>query len=235
MKRFSIILSCALGALLLVSCGGKTCKGDQPAGIAKSDVDSVSYMMGYSFGMQMQEGNFGPLEMSGILKGMKDAAGGKQIDYMEFQRIVNGFLDKRREALGQEMIAKSAKYLDSKRGESGVDSTMTGLLYRIIDPGEGAHPTALDTVEVNYEGKNLAGKVFDSSYERGVTATFPLGNVIRGWTEGIQLIGEGGTIELFIPADMAYGTGGAGKDIAPNEALTFKVDLIKIKPYRQAE
>ncbi len=229
-KHFTLIL-CAMCANLIAASCGKTATGSQPEGITKAETDSVAYMMGYSFGMQLKEGDFGPLDMGDILAGMKDARKGVEIDYMEFQRIVNGFLGHRREIIANQMVEKSKKYLDEKRKENGVDSTTTGVLYRIIAPGGDRRPTLLDTVEVNYEGRNLAGKIFDSSYERGTSATFPLQNVIKGWSEGIQLIGEGGAIELYIPAEMAYGPNGAGADIAPNEALTFKVELLKIIPY----
>lgn len=232
MKKF-MFLACASCALILASCcGGKTSNDKQPAAVTAADVDSVSYMMGFSFGMQIKEGGFGALEYAKIIEGMKDAAGGVEVDVNEFRRIVNTFLDKRRKALAEEMLVKSAEFLEQKRAEEGVDSTMTGLLYKIIREGEGPRPMVIDTVEVNYEGRNLAGKVFDSSYERGNTAIFPLEGVIKGWTEGLQLIGEGGEIMLYIPASMAYGEyGGGNPDIRPNEALTFRVELLKVKPF----
>ena len=231
MKKIFFV-TCALCAFILASCcGGKTSNEKQPASITAADVDSVSYMMGYSFGMQIKEGNFGALKYSDIMKGMKDAASGVNIDVMEFRRIVNEFLEKRRTALAEEMLERSEKYLEEVRQIEGVDSTMNGLLYKILDPGTGPRPRAIDTVEVNYEGTNLDGKVFDSSYERGNTATFPLEGVIKGWTEGLQLVGEGGEIMLYIPASMAYGEYGGSNDIRPNEALTFKVELIKVKPF----
>jgi len=231
MKKIFFV-TCAICAFILASCcGGKTSNEKQPASIAKADVDSVGYMMGYSFGMQLKEGNFGPLDYNDIMKGMRDASKGVEVDVMEFRRIVNTFLDNRRKAIAEEMVAKSEKYLEEVRQIEGVESTMNGLLYKILDPGTGPQPTALDTVEVNYEGTNLDGKVFDSSYERGTTTTFPVQGVIKGWTEGIQLIGEGGEIMLYIPASMAYGEYGAGADIRPNEALTFKVELVKVKPF----
>jgi len=226
-----VFIALAVAMLSAASCG-KTSREPQPEGITKSDVDSVSYMMGYSFGMQLKEGNFGGLDMSWVLKGMRDAANDTIVDVKEFRRVVNGFLDKRHNAIAEEMKQKSADYLDVKRHEEGVDSTMSGLLYKIIQSGGDVHPSVLDTVEVNYEGKNLAGKVFDSSYERGSSATFPLNAVIPGWSEGIRLIGEGGEIELYIPSNLAYGERGGGPDIAGNEAITFKVELIKIKPYQ---
>jgi FKBP-type peptidyl-prolyl cis-trans isomerase len=140
-------------------------------------------------------------------------------------------MEKRMEAIASENAAKSAKALEANAKKSGVQTTESGLQYKIIKEGEGLKPGPRDTVEVNYEGKNLDGKVFDSSYDRGVTAKFPLDGVIKGWGEGLQLIGEGGEIELLIPADIAYGDRNVGADIGPNEALSFKVELISVRPY----
>jgi len=230
-KILSAAVICAVAVLMLSSCDKKTSSGSQPAGISKSDVDSVSYMIGYSTGMQIRQSNFGPLSTNNIVKGIQDACNGVDIDYSVFQRIVNGFMEKRMESVALENAAKSGKMLEENGKKSGVVTTESGLQYQIIREGEGVKPGERDTVEVNYEGKNLEGKVFDSSYERGSSVTFPLNGVIRGWTEGMQYVGEGGEIMLWIPAELAYGERGAGADIGPHEALTFKVELISVKPY----
>lgn len=235
-KILTIAVICSLGALLMASCGSnKTSDGKQPATISQSDVDSVSYMIGYSTGMQIKQSDFGPLNADQIVKGIKAACSGVEIDYMQFQQIVNGFMEKRSAAIGEEMIKKSAEFLENIAKEEGVVKTESGLMYKIVKEGEGIKPAERDTVEVDYEGKNLDGKVFDSSYDRGQTATFPLNGVIKGWTEGMQYIGEGGEIMLYIPAELAYGDRGAGSDIHPNEALTFKVELKSVKPYVEKE
>ena len=232
MKRiFAVAVICAVSAMMLASCDKKTSSGSQPAGISKSDVDSVSYMIGYSTGMQMMQSNFGPLNANAIIKGIQDAGKGVEVDYAVFQNVVNGFMDKRNEAISAENAEKSAKMLAANGKKADVVTTESGLQYMIVREGTGVKPTERDTVEVNYEGKNLAGKVFDSSYERGTTVTFPLNGVIRGWTEGMQYVGEGGEIMLWIPADLAYGERNVGSDIGPNEALTFKVELVSVKPY----
>lgn len=217
--------------MILVSCDKKTSAGSQPAGITKSDVDSVSYMIGYSTGMQIKQNNMGPLSANNIIKGIQDACKGVEIDYMTFQNIVNGFMDKRMEAVAAEYKEKSEKMLAENGKKDGVITTESGLQYKIIREGEGVKPGERDTVEVNYEGKNLDGDVFDSSYDRGQTVTFPLNGVIKGWTEGMQYVGEGGEIMLWIPAELAYGDRNVGADIRPNEALTFKVELVSVKPY----
>jgi FKBP-type peptidyl-prolyl cis-trans isomerase len=217
--------------MMLASCDKKTTSGSQPAGISKSDVDSVSYMIGYSTGMQIAQSNFGPLSTNAIIKGILDANKGVEVDYAVFQSVVNGFMDKRMEAVAKENAEKSAKMLAANGKKNGIVTTESGLQYQIVREGNSVKPTERDTVEVNYEGKNLDGKVFDSSYERGATVSFPLNGVIKGWTEGMQYIGEGGEIMLWIPAELAYGDRNVGADIGPNEALTFKVELVSVKPY----
>ena len=230
-KIFAVAVICAVFAMMFASCDKKTAEGSQPAGISKSDVDSVSYMIGYSTGMQILQNNFGPLSTNAIIKGIQDAGKGVEVDYSVFQNVVNGFMDKRMAAVSSENADKSAKMLAANGKKSGVVTTESGLQYQIVREGTGVKPGERDTVEVNYEGKNLAGKVFDSSYERGTTVSFPLNGVIKGWTEGMQYIGEGGEIMLWIPAELAYGDRNVGSDIGPNEALTFKVELISVKPY----
>ncbi len=232
MKRiFAVAVICAISAMMLASCDKKTSPGSQPAGISKSDVDSVSYMIGYSTGMQIAQSNFGPLSTNAIVKGILDASKGVEVDYAVFQNVVNGFMEKRMEAVAKDNAEKSAKMLAANGKKNGIVTTESGLQYQIVREGNGVKPTERDTVEVNYEGKNLEGKVFDSSYERGTTVTFPLNGVIKGWTEGMQYVGEGGEIMLWIPAELAYGDRNVGADIGPNEALTFKVELVSVKPY----
>ncbi|MBF2755429.1 MAG: FKBP-type peptidyl-prolyl cis-trans isomerase [Gammaproteobacteria bacterium AqS3] len=124
---------------------------------------------------------------------------------------------------------KGEKFREEYAAKPDVKTTDSGLMYRIESPGGERRPTASDTVEVHYRGTLIDGTEFDSSWSRNRTATFPLGGVIAGWTEGLQLIGEGGTIELVIPPDLAYGKRGSPGGIGPDETLIFHVDLIKIR------
>ena len=107
--------------------------------------------------------------------------------------------------------------------------TGSGLQYRILRKGTGVKPKATNKVEVNYHGWLDDGKVFDSSYKRGEPISFGLNQVIPGWTEGMQLVGEGGMIELTIPPNLGYGSRGAGRDVPPNATLHFLVELIKVQ------
>lgn len=220
----------------MASCSNMTSDQKQPAGISKSDVDSVSFMMGYSFGMSLGQGDFGALNINKIADGIKAAVSGKnEINQQQFYETVNGFLEKRRAAMVEINAKEGEDFLASNAGKSGVETTESGLQYKVERNGNGVFPTSLlDTVVVNYEGCTLDGKVFDSSYERGETAEFPLGAVISGWGEGLQKIDEGGEITLWIPANLAYGERGAGSTIGPNKTLKFKVELITVKPCVEA-
>jgi FKBP-type peptidyl-prolyl cis-trans isomerase len=126
-------------------------------------------------------------------------------------------------------LAKGEKFLADNAQKEGVIVTPSGLQYQVITPGTGKSPKATDTVEVHYEGTLIDGTVFDSSYRRKETIEFPLNQVIAGWTEGVQLMQEGAKYRFFIPSKLAYGTRGADRDIGPNQALIFDVELIKVR------
>ncbi|MDB6138028.1 MAG: FKBP-type peptidyl-prolyl cis-trans isomerase [Verrucomicrobiaceae bacterium] len=126
-------------------------------------------------------------------------------------------------------LAKGEKFLADNATKEGVVTTASGLQYKILTPGTGKSPKATDTVLVHYAGTLLSGTEFDSSYKRKEPIEFPLNGVIAGWTEGVQLMSEGAKFRFFIPSKLAYGTRGAGRDIGPNEALIFEVELLKVK------
>jgi FKBP-type peptidyl-prolyl cis-trans isomerase FklB len=120
-------------------------------------------------------------------------------------------------------------FLAANKGKEGVVALPSGLQYKILKEGTGAKPTASDTVACNYRGTLINGTEFDSSYKRGQAATFPVGGVIKGWTEALQLMPVGSKWQLFIPPDLAYGDRGAGADIGPDETLVFEVELLSIQ------
>ena len=126
-------------------------------------------------------------------------------------------------------LAKGEKFLQDNAAKEGVVTTASGLQYKVITEGAGKSPKATDTVLVHYAGTLINGTEFDSSYKRKEPIEFPLNRVIPGWTEGVQLMKEGAKYRFFIPSKLAYGPRGAGRDIGPNEALIFEVELLKVK------
>ena len=130
--------------------------------------------------------------------------------------------------MAQSALQTGQAFLAENATQPGVKQTSSGLQYVIINPGEGRSPKATDSVKVNYRGTLLNGTEFDSSYKRNEPIEFPLNGVIKGWTEGLQLIKEGGKIKLFIPSNLAYGSRGAGGLIGPDETLIFEVELLKV-------
>jgi len=133
------------------------------------------------------------------------------------------------EALAAKNKAAGEAFLAENAKKEGVKVTKSGLQYKIIEEGEGPSPGPSDMATVNYRGTLIDGTQFDSSYDRGQPATFPVGGVIAGWTEALQLMKPGAKWQLFIPSDLAYGERGAGKDIGPNSTLVFDVELLSVE------
>jgi FKBP-type peptidyl-prolyl cis-trans isomerase len=125
--------------------------------------------------------------------------------------------------------AAGITYLAENAKKEGVKALPSGLQYKVVKEGTGKQPTKADTVKVHYRGTLIDGKEFDSSYKRNEPIEFPLNGVIKGWTEGLQLMKEGSKYLLFIPSDLAYGSRGAGRDIGPDETLIFEVELLEVK------
>lgn len=125
--------------------------------------------------------------------------------------------------------AMADDFLETNKTKEGVEVTASGLQYTILEPGTGEAPEPTNQVTVHYRGTLTNGTEFDSSYSRNAPATFPLNGVIKGWTEGLQLIKPGGKIKLFIPSNLAYGDRGAGPLIGPGETLIFDVELLEVR------
>jgi FKBP-type peptidyl-prolyl cis-trans isomerase len=126
-------------------------------------------------------------------------------------------------------LAKGQAFLKENASKPGVKTTSSGLQYLVLEEGKGKSPKATDTVLVHYKGNLLDGTEFDSSYKRNEPISFPLNGVIPGWTEGVQLMKEGGKIRLFIPSNLAYGSRGAGGVIPPDSTLVFDIELLKVQ------
>lgn len=146
----------------------------------------------------------------------------------EYQQKQLAVRQEEAQAAGSENQAAADAFFAKNASVEGVKTTESGLQYQVLTEAEGAKPGADDTVEVHYHGTLLDGTVFDSSYQRGETVSFPVGGVIPGWTEALQMMPVGSKWKLFIPPALAYGPGGAGQMIGPNSALIFDVELISI-------
>jgi FKBP-type peptidyl-prolyl cis-trans isomerase len=242
-KRVVFIVLMSTIVLFACSAGGKSEKtageaepsetvafqnADDPAN--KLDADTS-----YSFGLILAlMGELNQIRLDydydEVMKGFRDTVEGNtprfspEEAYGRIQVAINAAF----EQMVEENRQQEAEYLSRNGIRSGVVTTASGLQYEVITEGMGQRPNAGDTVEVNYEGTLIDGTVFDSSYERGEPAVFSLNQVIRGWTEGIQLMTIGSTYRFVIPANLAYGEQGNGS-IPPNSTLIFKVELLSIE------
>ena len=212
---------------MLASCGGSK---PQIEGVTKAEVDSVSYVVGATFGRMINDAKLEGLNYSEVVRAMKQVAAGEkeEIDPYQGNNIVNSYMQKVQVAVGQQKEKEQAEFLAKNRTKDGVQETESGLQYKIANPGNDVRATEKDTVEVHYKGTLLDGKVFDSSYDRGETIKFPLNRVIAGWTEGMQLVGEGGKITLWVPYNLGYGPNAMSEDLPGYSTLVFEVELIKV-------
>jgi FKBP-type peptidyl-prolyl cis-trans isomerase len=193
------------------------------------DKDS-SYAIGMNIGSMLARDGIIP-DLNEFLLGMRDQLAGNETRFSEaeagakIQEAYSNMMDKR----GAGAKAKEAEYFAENSRKPGVITTSSGLQYEVIREGNGAKPSATNTVQVHYEGRLVDGTVFDSSIERGTPIEFPLNQVIAGWTEGLQLMNIGGKFKFYIPSELGYGSNGAGASIPPNSTLIFEVELLDIK------
>ena len=193
-------------------------------------MDKVSYALGMSIGHQLQQMDAADLNIDDFSRAIKDVFAGKaHLTDSEAQIAVQTFFQQKAEEQAKAAKAEGENFLAENAKKPGVKTLPSGLQYQVLREGNGRRPTATDEVECHYEGTLINGQVFDSSYQRGQTATFGLNQVIKGWTEGLQLMQEGAKYRFFIPYSLAYGEQGAGQAIPPYAALIFDVELIKVK------
>ena len=215
---------------------------------SKAEVDSVSYLVGINFGSFIKGYNFGELNYSEIMKGLKDFvnAEGDQMspefvnqfkhDPNTMNQAFNAYLEKIHNRQAFENRAASEAFLEKNAQREGVQVTPSRLQYEIIEPGNpDVKAGPMDQVSVLYKGTLIDGTVFDQTPEGSEPITLALNQVIPGWTEGLQLVGEGGHIKLYIPSGLAYGEQGGGQVIGPNAALIFDVKVAKVIKTEVAE
>ncbi len=202
----------------------------------KTQKDKASYAVGMSMGTGLKRQGV-PVDAAVVARGLKDAMSGSKplLTEDEMKAVLTQLQnDVRQQQQGKAHEAGAGNrkegdaFLAANKTKEGVVTLPSGMQYKILKEGTGPKPTASDTVSCNYRGTLINGKEFDSSYKRGEPTSFPVGGVIKGWTEALQLMPVGSKWQLFIPADLAYGDRGAGGDIGPGETLIFEVELLSI-------
>ncbi len=204
--------------------------------VLKTPKDKLSYVIGVQIANDLKSQSI-DVDPAIVSRGLQDSLSGKSllISDQEAKDIIAAFSKERagkmaeeRKKVGEKNKQEGAAFLAANKKKEGVKTTPSGLQYKVIKEGTGKTPKATDTVTVQYKGTLVNGTEFDSSYKRGQPATFPVSGVIRGWTEGLQLMKEGAQWQLFIPPELAYGEQGAGP-IGPNATLIFEVELVSVK------
>ncbi|WP_338363167.1 FKBP-type peptidyl-prolyl cis-trans isomerase [uncultured Pseudoalteromonas sp.] len=198
-----------------------------------TDAEKASYGIGLQMGEQLKSNPFEGLNLNSVFEGMKDAYAGSafQVEIPEIQAAfekINAEIQARREEEAKVLSAEGIAFLEENAKRPEITVTESGLQYEVLATGEGEKPTAESTVRVDYHGTLINGTVFDSSYERGQPAEFPVGGVIKGWTEALQMMPVGTKWRIYVPHELAYGERGAGAAIAPFSTLVFDVELHEI-------
>src|SRR5205823_257795 len=223
-----LVLVTAISAALSVSSFAQ-----EQAPQLKDLKDKASYSIGMNIGMNFKKQNV-ELNPDALLAGVKDAMSGKKpaLSETEAREVMNTWskeLADKQKAMADKNADEGKKFLEENKKKEGVKTTASGLQYKVLKEGNGPQPKATDTVTVDYRGTLLNGSEFDSSYKRGQPATFPLNGVIKGWTEGLQLMKTGSKYQLFVPASLAYGERAVSPELGANATLIFEVELLEIK------
>jgi FKBP-type peptidyl-prolyl cis-trans isomerase len=244
MKKYALPLALA-GLVALQACNQQTADSGKaadatpaaPATVALETTEQrLSYGIALTLGQRMKADAV-PMDVDAFSAGLRDALTGAEprltqeeigAEMQAYQEKAAAEQQAAQAALAAENMAAATAFLAENAAREGVVVTDSGLQYEVIEAGDGAKPGPEDTVEVHYRGTLLDGTEFDSSYTRGETVTFGVGQVIPGWTEALQLMPVGSKYKLVIPPELGYGAGGAGQAIGPNAALVFEVELISI-------
>ncbi len=215
--------------VLLLSVGIATAQQADVVVLA-SKSDSVAYAFGLAIGDDLKRTGIESLDADMLTKAIVAvyAEQTRVLDEEQQRQIISSAITEAHEKRNAEAIIKAESFMEANKSKPGVMTTASGLQYEVIREGAGAPPSSLDTVTVHYRGELADGKQFDSSYDRGQPATFPLNRVISGWQEGLQLMTPGAHYRFYIPYELGYGDRGSGGMIPPFSALVFDVELISI-------
>ena len=250
MKKFALPLA-LVGLVSLQACNQQSADTDTSAAAAPAAAEvslegtqeRLSYGIAFGLGQRMAQDGM-PMDIEAFIAGFRDGATG-QDGRMTQEEIASEMQAYQEEMVAEQQAAQAqmaevnmaaaTAFLEENKAREGVVVTESGLQYEVLEAGDGAKPTAEDTVEVHYTGTLVDGTEFDSSHKRGQTVTFGVGQVIAGWTEALQLMPVGSKYKLYIPPELGYGAGGAGQMIGPNAALVFEVELISIPSQAEGE
>ena len=221
------VITLILVVNLIVSCNGKA--------KLNTDVQKQSYSYGYLMGRDLSQKD-ADIDVKALSAGIKDGLKDKQqLSDGDMQAALKTLEETLKQKIIEKMMEQrtvnaqaSEAFLSQNKTKEGVKELKSGLQYKIIKNGNGNIPKEDDNVTVHYRGTLIDGTEFDSSYKRNQPAEFKLNQVIKGWTEGLQLMKEGSKWEFYIPSSLAYGPNGAGGMIGPNQALIFEVELIRV-------
>tara|TARA_R110000822_G_scaffold291494_1_gene413466 strand:- start:606 stop:1334 length:729 start_codon:yes stop_codon:yes gene_type:complete len=238
-----VVKKLAVVAILgtMFSCGNQV----QDVKTLETELDSVSYAVGISMSGQLKS-NFSEVNKAILAQGIRNGLDSTNllIDAKDMQKILSSYFQKKQQAQMEEKQAAAGKLAEGKFGENkkagedflaanqskeGVKTTESGIQYIVMKEGTGQKPAGPNTrVKVHYHGTNIEGNVFDSSVDKGTPATFGLNQVIKGWTEGVQLMNEGSKYKFFIPQALAYGAQERGQNIKPFSTLIFEIELLEV-------
>ncbi len=234
------LVAVAVASFVLVGCSADK----EPAAPVEKPytLETEQQKLGYSLGLMLGErlkSDVEELDVDALRRAVEAVYSGAEplLKPEEVEATMMAFQKKKVEEqqaavtkMAEGNLAKGQAYMAENGKKEGVITTESGLQYEVLTAGEGASPKAEDTVKVHYRGSLISGTDFDSSYSRGEPVSFPLNGVIPGWTEGLQLMKVGEKSRLVLPAELAYGPGGMGEAIGPNETLVFEVELLDINP-----
>jgi FKBP-type peptidyl-prolyl cis-trans isomerase len=233
-KTLRLVAVCACAGLLF-ACAKKE-EAPKPVELT-TDAQKFGYAIGIDLGNSLKPVS-AHVDVAALKQGLDDVTAGSPLKLDDAAResikqTVSQKMQeeqvKQREEAASKAQSEGEAFLAENAKKEGVKTTASGLQYKVITEGSGESPTAADEVTVHYKGTLINGEEFDSSISRGQPVTFPLGNVIEGWTEGVQLMKPGAKYQFFIPSKLAYGERGAGVKIGPNQTLIFEVELLEVK------
>lgn len=227
MKKLFIIL--AIAAVAFSSCDKKKNSSIK----LKSDIDSVSYCIGVSFGTQLKDADLPDFNTEIFKKAVEETMAGKEakMDQQQIGMFMQAYFSKMQAQKSEKNLKEGQDFLAKNKEKAGVITTASGLQYEVITEGTGAVPTIDDMVSVHYKGSLIDGEVFDSSYDRNQPISFAVSGVIPGWTEALQLMKVGSKYKVYIPSELGYGANPNPRSkIKPNSVLIFEMELLGIEP-----